>query len=131
MRRPYLTVILPILVVGVLGTAVAAITRSDADSAFAYRQQGLTAITPGVLEHFVATAKDPRPGSDRHAALRATCVPLGYGEFRNPWDCAVRYPVGPVVHYRVNIDPTGRVSGSDRTGTLVISGCCVGTRPPS
>jgi hypothetical protein len=128
MRRPGLTLILPIVLVGLIGTAVAAIGRQS-DTEFIYRQQNLTALTPAVLEHFVASAPDPRPGMGRHRGLRARCVAQGVGELRNPWTCTVKYPVGHAVRYRVVIDPTGHVRGASRDGTLVVYGCCVGFRP--
>jgi hypothetical protein len=128
MRRPGLILILPILVVGVVGTAVAALNRGG-DTAFVFQQQNLSSITPAVLERFVRSAPDPRPGMGRHRGLRASCSTQGFGELRNPWVCTVKYPVGPSVRYRVVIDPTGQVHGVNRDGSLVVYGCCVGFRP--
>ncbi len=127
MRRPGLTLILPIIAIGVIATAVAVLNRGG-DPEFVFRQENLTALTPAVLEHFVASAPDPRPGMGRHRGIRARCSAQGAGELRNPWVCTVKYPVGPSVRYRVVIAPTGQVNGSSRDGSLVIYGCCLGFR---
>ena len=129
MKRPGLILILPIVLVGVIGSVVAVISRTSGDTAFVFRQQNLTPVTPAVLERFVASAPDPRPGSGRHRGISARCAPQGVGELRNPWLCTVKYPVGPSVRYRVVIDPTGQVHGSSSDGSLTVSGCCVGYRP--
>src|ERR1022692_3915314 len=100
MKRPGLTLIFPIILIGAIGTAVAAINRGG-DTEFVFRQQNLTALTPAVLEHFVASAPDPRPGMARRRGIRASCSSQGAGELRNPWVCTVTYPVGPSVRYRV------------------------------
>jgi hypothetical protein len=121
-------VILPIAVVGVIASAVAVLSRADSDGSFVFRQQNLTPITPAVLERFVKSAPDPRPGTGRHRGLGAICSPQGLGELRNPWSCTVRYPVGAGVRYRVVIDPTGHVHGVNSDGSLTVYGCCVGYR---
>jgi hypothetical protein len=131
MRRPGLVLILPIIVIGIIGTVVAVIGRQSSDTEFVFSQQNLSPVTPAVLERFVASAPDPRPGNGRRRALRARCSAQGTGELRNPWSCTVRYPVGPRVHYRVVIDPTGHVRGINGDGSLSVSGCCVGYVPPS
>jgi hypothetical protein len=128
MTRPGLKLILPILVLGIIGTAVAVVAR-ESDTQFVYRQQNLTQLTPAVLEHFVASAPDPRPGRGRGRGVRAVCSPNGVGELRNPWSCTVRYPGGGSVQYRVMIQPTGQVRGVNADGSLVVYGCCVGSRP--
>lgn len=129
MRRPGLSVILPITVVGTLATVVAVIGRQSSDTEFVFRQQSLTAVTPGVLQRFVASARDPRPGNGRHRGLIARCSSQGTGELRNPWSCTVTYPAGPRVHYQVVIDGTGHVHGINSDGSLAVSGCCVGYVP--
>jgi hypothetical protein len=128
MRRPGLILILPIILIGFAATAVAALNRGG-DPEFVYRQENLTALTSAVLEHFVASAPDPRPHMGGHRGLSAQCSSQGLGELRNPWVCTVTYPVGPSVRYRVVIDPTGQVHGSSRDGSLLVYGCCVGFRP--
>jgi hypothetical protein len=128
MTRPGIKLILPILVIGIVGTAVAVVAR-ESDTQFVYRQQNLTQLTPAVLARFVASAPDPRPGRGRHRGVRAVCSPTGVGELRNPWSCAVRYPTGGSVRYRVTIAPTGQVHGVNADGSLVVYGCCVGFRP--
>jgi hypothetical protein len=130
MRRPELTVILPIVLIGIVSTAIAVITRSNNDTAFVFRQQNLTPITAAVLGRFVASAPDPRPGMGRHRGLSGRCSTQGVGEFRNPWSCTVRYPVGRAVRYRVVIQPDGQVQGVNRDGSLTVYGCCVGYRSP-
>lgn len=131
MKRPGLTLILPIILIGTIATAVAVIGREDSDSQFVFQQQNLTALTPAVLERFVTSAPDPRPGTGRHPGIRARCAARGTGELRNPWVCRVWYPVGHSVRYRVTIDPTGQVHGASADGTLVIYGCCVEESHPS
>ncbi len=126
MRRPGLSLILPIIVIGTVATVVTVIGRQSSDTEFVFRQQNLSPVTPAVLERFVASAPDPRPGNGRHRALRARCDAQGTGELRNPWSCTVTYPVGPRVRYRVVIDPTGRVHGVNGDGSLSVQGCCVG-----
>ena len=127
-RNPGQFVILPVIAIGLIAAVVAAIARQG-DPEFIFRQQNLTALSPAVLEHFVASAPDPRPGTGSHRGLRARCTPEGLGQLRNPWVCTVRYPVGPRVRYYVTIDPTGRVHGASSDGSLVVYGCCVGLRP--
>ena len=129
MRRPGLILILPIILIGTIGAAVAVIARTNSDTAFVFRQHNLTPITPAVLERFVASAPDPRPGTGRHRGISARCSSQGVGELRNPWVCTVKYPVGRSVQYRVVIDPTGKINGVNRDGSLTVYGCCVGYRP--
>jgi hypothetical protein len=123
-----LTVILPILVIGGIASLVAVIERSDGDPEFVFQQQSLTPVTAAVLERFVASAPDPRPGMGRQPGISARCSSSGVGEFRNPWTCTVDYRVGRSVRYRVVIAPNGRVHGVNRDGSLVVYGCCVGSR---
>lgn len=129
LKHPGRILILPIILIGTIGAAVAVISRTSSDSAFAFRQQNLTPITPAVLERFVASAPDPRPGTGSHRGISARCSSQGVGELRNPWFCTVRYPVGRSIQYRVVIDPTGHVNGANRDGSLTVYGCCVGYRP--
>jgi hypothetical protein len=127
LKRPALAVMLPIILIGLAGTAIAVNDRSG-DSLFTYRQQNLSAIQPASLAHLVALAPNPRPGLDRPRAIRATCTSAGTGELRNPWSCLVHYARGGTVRYGVTIMPTGRVVAVDPTGQLIIRGCCVGPR---
>ncbi len=120
---------LPIIVIGTIGTIIAVIGRQSSDTEFLFRQQNLSPVTPAVLERFVGSAPDPRPGNGRHRGLTARCSAHGAGELRNPWSCTVSYPVGPRVQYRVVIDPTGYVHGVNSDGSLSVDGCCVGYRP--
>lgn len=129
MRRPGVILILPIILIGIAATAVAVVGRSDSDAVFVYDQQNLTPVTPAVLERFVASAPDPRPGKGGHRGVSASCSSQGLGEFRNPWVCTVKYAVGGSVRYRVVISPTGEVNGASADGTLNVYGCCVGYRP--
>lgn len=128
MTRPGRIVILPIALVGALATSIAVIDRADSDSMFTYQQGRLTSVSPSVLERFVASAPDPRPGKGAHRGIAATCTTLGVGELRNPWTCKVRYPVGDVT-YNVVISPTGQINGTSANGSLIVYGCCVGYRP--
>ena len=128
MQRPGLTFVLPILLIGLVGTAVAALNRQG-DPAFVASQQNLATLKPAALEHFVASAPDPVPQTGGQRGIRARCSTQGVGELRNPWVCTVRYPVGPSIRYRVTIDPTGRVRGASPNGAFTVYGCCVGFRP--
>jgi hypothetical protein len=123
--RPVLTVLLPIILIGLIATAVALIARQDSDPQFTAAQKTLATLPPAVLERFIAAARDPRPGMGRHKGISARCVPHGGGELRNPWFCTVKYPVGPSVRYGVIVNPTGQVQGSNSNGSLVVYGCCV------
>jgi len=115
--------------IGIIASVVTVIIKTDSDAEFVFRQQHLTPIAGAMLERFVASAPDPRPGAGRHRGLRASCISQGLGELRNPWVCTVTYPVGPSVRYRVLITPTGQVNGASRDRSLVVYGCCVGFRP--
>ncbi|MFL5823482.1 MAG: hypothetical protein ACJ764_08590 [Solirubrobacteraceae bacterium] len=128
LRHPALWVAVPIIVVGLVGTAVAVSNRS-ADSLFVYRQQNLSAVKPQSLAHLVSLAPNPRPGLGRPKATSATCSPQGTGELRNPWLCVVHYTRGSPVHYTATISLTGNVVAVDPTGQLVVRGCCVGSHP--
>lgn len=126
MWRPGLTVVAPIILIGVIASVVALLIRQQRDPQFAAAQNHLATITPPVLAHFIASAPDPRPGTGRRRGTSARCSSAGAGELRNPWTCTVTYPVGPAVRYRVIIAPTGEVQGASRNGSLLVSGCCVG-----
>ena len=128
MKRPGVILILPIIVIGMVGAAVAVINRTSGDTEFVFRQQNLTSVTAAALQRFVASAPDPRPGAGRRRGTSARCSPRGVGELRNPWVCTVNYPVGPSVRYQVVIDPNGQVRGVNRDGSLTVYGCCVGFR---
>lgn len=124
LRRPALAVV-PIIVIGLAGTAIALSDRS-ADSVLLYRQQNLSAVEPSAVAHLVSLTSDPRPSFGHTRAEHATCSTQATGELRNPWSCLVHYGHGPSVHYLVRISPTGSIAGTDPTGLLVIHGCCVG-----
>jgi hypothetical protein len=121
-------VAVPIILVGLAGTAVAVSDRS-ADSLFVYRQQNLAPVKPSSLAHLMTLAPNPKPGLGKPRATKASCQPQGTGEFRNPWFCTVQYARGPAVQYQATISPDGHVVAVDPTGQLVIRGCCVGSRP--
>ena len=129
MRRPGLTtLVLPVLLIGTIGTVVGAFSRQS-DTEFIARQQNLATLAPAALERFVASAPDPRPGTGMRRGIGARCSARGVGALRNPWVCTVRYPVGPGIRYRVTVDPTGQVRGASPDGAFVVNGCCVGFRP--
>jgi hypothetical protein len=127
MRRPTLLVV-PLLVAGGVGT-VATLKAHESDGAFVLQQQSLVPVPADLLERFVASAPDPKPDAGRLRGRSAVCAPRGTGELRNPWSCTVSYPRGGDVVYDVEIEPSGRVKGVDRTGQLIIYGCCIGTKP--
>lgn len=128
LRRPGLTLVAPLLLLGLAGT-VTAVKDRESDTGFIFGQQDLSPVQAGALERFVTSAPDPRPGLHGRRGLSAVCTPGGTGEGRNPWRCVVRYPVQGSVTYRVVIDPSGHVRGADRSGQLIVYGCCVGPRP--
>lgn len=127
MRRPGL-LIAPLLLAGLVGSVVV-LKSHEGNAAFVLQQQSLSSVPASLLERFVASAPDPQPGTARRKGLGATCTPAGSGELRNPWSCTVRYPRAHTITYRVTITPQGRVKGVDRTGQLVVYGCCVGPHP--
>lgn len=127
MRRPTLLVA-PLLFAGLVGSVVV-LKSHEGNAAFVLQQQSLSSLPAALLERFVASAPDPRPGAGGRKGLDANCTPAGSGELRNPWSCTVRYPQGHAITYRVMVTPQGRVRGVDRTGQLVVYGCCVGPHP--
>jgi hypothetical protein len=127
LRRPGLAVI-PIILIGVVGTVVALNDRS-ADSTLIYRQENLSSVQPAAVAHLVSLPRDPWPGLGRPRAVSASCSTRGIGELRNPWSCLVRYAGVGIVPYQVTISPNGRISAVNPTGQIVIHGCCVGPQP--
>ncbi|HWG61275.1 MAG TPA: hypothetical protein VG253_06135 [Streptosporangiaceae bacterium] len=129
LRRPALTLVAPIILVGLAGTAVAINDRTS-DLQFVARQQNLSAVKPAQLGHLMTLAPNPRPGLGSPKATTAACAPQGSGELQNPWTCVVRYVRGGPVHYTATISPDGHVRAVDPSGILV-KGCCVGPHPAS
>jgi hypothetical protein len=127
-----------ILVVGVVGAAVALRSRED-NAQFVSQQRSLAPVAATDLERLIFTTSDPRPGygGPRTRARDARCVSGGDSALGNPWSCVVRYPHPPDVRYRVlvradrSIYGVGQPEGAPLRGVLTLSGCCVagGTAP--
>jgi len=123
MRHPAL-VVLPLLLTGLAGTVVAVKGR-ESDTQFIVRQQNLTSIPASLLERFLVSAHDPRPGLGGGKGTAAVCRPGGTGQLRNPWSCTVQYPRGGSITYRATIDPQGYVNGYSRHAKVRVYGCCL------
>jgi hypothetical protein len=120
-----LAVLVPILVVGVIGSVVS-FRAHESDSAFLFSQQHGSHVTPVSVERVVALSKEPvPPGTASTRASSASCRARGHDELRNPWACRVRYRSGHVIAYRVEVTPDGHANGQDSAGVRRIQGCCV------
>src|SRR3954464_8774566 len=121
--RKGLLIVLPIAIVGVVG-ALVSIAARESDANFVFRQQHATTVEPRQVEQLVMRAREPVPGNNGTAAVKAACTAGKDGERRNPWSCQVRYGSGRVVVYRVEIAPDGPFRGSNPTGEGLVRGCC-------
>jgi hypothetical protein len=118
---------LVVIGVGTAGTIVAAAHR-EPDDAFRLAQRTLEPVRAAQLEALVASAPNPLPDRDTTRSVGASCHPSGRGELRNPWSCRVQYASGDVVRYRITIKNDRSWRGANRTGELIVYGCCVGRR---
>ena len=120
-----------VLVTGIAG-AVVSLRDREGNSQFAAEQRSPAGVAGSGIEAIILTTHDPRPGLSgrvRSADCRAgSAAPLG-----NPWTCVVRYPSPPLVSYRVSVHADGSIFGSGQpegsqvSGDLTLSGCCVTT----
>ncbi len=122
-RRPAL-LLLPLLLAGLAATVVAVKGR-ESDTQFVVRQESLSSIPASLLERFMISAHDPRPGLGGGKGTAAVCRAEGTGQLRNPWSCVVRYPRGASITYRVTVDPQGYVDGFSRVAKVRVYGCCL------
>jgi hypothetical protein len=122
--RRALTIVVPLLVVGIVGTVVAVAAR-ESDASFVYRQEHASTITPLQVARAVEKAREPVPGGKGTVAVRTECTPGKRDARRNPWLCRVRYKSGRRVGYRITIAPNGAFRGVNPTGERLVSGCCI------
>ena len=128
--RSYVLVIGSLLAVGAVG-AVVSLSAHQADTSFIYEQQHPTGLVSPQLATILTNTREPVQNGSGALASSVRCSPGGSGPERNPWSCQIRYRSGHTIRYRIAIQPSGRFHGSDRTGTRLISGCCVrGTANP-
>jgi hypothetical protein len=119
-----LTLILPLVVVGVIAAFVA-IAAHESDAAFTYRQQHPLTIEPTQVAQLIAKAREPVPGSQIYRATSSRCTPGHSSERRNPWTCTVHYTSGDTVLYRTVIAPSGAVHAADSLDSRMVNGCCI------
>lgn len=117
-------IVLPVALVGVIGTLVA-IGARESDASFVYRQQHVAVIEPSQIESAVSLAREPVPGNDGSRAVDAACTPGKQGERRNPWRCNVRYASGQRIGYTITIASSGAWRGVNPTGERLVRGCCI------
>jgi len=125
-----LLLFLPLLAVGLVSFVIVR-SQQGQGATLIMRQQQAEALTPAKLARVVRVAPDPVT----HAKGRsASCFPLGSGELHNPWRCAITYPSGRVIQYRVTLHADGSYTGDDEvvryqgqthSDTGQIQGCCV------
>jgi hypothetical protein len=115
----------PVAVVGVIGAIVAWVWH-DNDPEFGVRR-GPDVVERESVEKIISLAPDPTPEKGRTRARKAQCRPGSPSDLRNPWRCRVEYAAGTRVTYTVDVRRNGRMRGVDRSGTLIVSGCCVDT----
>lgn len=127
MRRLTAAVVWMVILVGIAATVVvlrdkggAGLFRIEQSRAFAL--EPTTVLRAAQVETVVAQAPEPVAPAKRTAPAQVRCRPGGAGVLRNPWSCTILYRSGTQAHYRVQVQPDGRYSG---TGTGAIEGCCV------
>lgn len=119
-----LLVIGPVLAVGLVAALVTSFAH-EGDATFAFAQQNLQGIAPLQLESLVELTREPLSSGPGSRAISARCVHGGSGPKLNPWQCTVRYASGDAITYRIIVRLSGRFQGADRTGSRLISGCCL------
>ena len=118
-----------VILVGIAATVAVLRERGGADL-FRIEQSRALVLRPATVlkaaqvRAVVAQAPEPVKPSERTPPTLVRCRPGGAGVLRDPWSCTIRYRSGTLAHYRVEVEPDGRYSG---TGTGVIDGCCVKT----
>src|SRR3954465_12453610 len=112
------------LVIGVVA-GLLTIGAHQGDAAFIYDQQHTRTVQPRQFELVIAKTKEPLPTGPGKPATGARCTPGNNGPKRNPWSCTVRYGSGRSITYSLEVQPTGKFKGVDRTGTRIVTGCCI------
>ncbi len=119
-----LLVIGPVLAVGLVA-ALVTIFAHEGDATFVFAQQNPQGIAPLQLESIVELTREPLRSGPGSRAISARCVHGASGPKLNPWHCTVRYASGDAITYRIIVRLSGRFQGTDRTGSRLISGCCL------
>jgi hypothetical protein len=122
-RVLWLAVLAAPLSAGAAGS-VAALSGTDADSSFLYRQKNPLQLRVADVEELVKNAPEPIAGS-HPPGVSAECAPGGPGELRNPWRCKVRYRSGLTAAFRITMGSDGSYVGDYRGDRGVVRGCCV------
>jgi hypothetical protein len=122
--------LLPTLVIGVIA-GLLTIAAHQGDAAWVFAQQNPRSVSPRQFELVIAKTNEPLPTGQGKRATGAKCTPGNKGPKRNPWSCTVRYGSGRSITYSLEVRPSGQFKGVDRTGTRIVSGCCItgGTAP--
>jgi hypothetical protein len=106
-------------------------TQTGGGDTLLVRQRKAQALSAAAVERVVKVAPDP---VTRAPGLRATCMPTGQGELRNPWRCVIHYRSGRIIGYRVRIRGDGSYVGDHEIlsyrgqtspDTGAITGCCI------
>jgi hypothetical protein len=116
--------LLPALVIGVIA-GLSTIAAHQGDAAFIFNQQHPRTVQPRQFELVIAKTNEPLPSGPGKRASGAKCTPGTNGPKRNPWSCTVRYGSGRSITYSLEVQPTGKFKGVDRTGTRIVTGCCI------
>lgn len=129
MRRLALLVVSAIVLLGVVGAAVALRSRGS-EEVFRYTQSrslganGASVLSAAHVEEWVAKAPEPVRAAQRTPPALVRCRPGRGAVLRNPWTCTIRYRSGTHAYYTVIVHPDGSYVG---TGTGIIEGCCIRT----
>jgi hypothetical protein len=116
--------LLPALVIGVIA-GLLTIAAHQGDAAFIFDQQHPRTVNPRQFELVIAKTNEPLPTGQGKPARTARCIPGNNGPKRNPWSCTVRYGSGRSITYSLEVRPDGNFKGVDRTGTRIVTGCCI------
>jgi hypothetical protein len=116
--------LLPALVIGVIA-GLLTIAAHQGDAAFVFNQEHPRTVQPRQFELVIAKTNEPLPTGQGKPAVGARCTPGNNGPKRNPWSCTVRYGSGRSITYSLEVQPTGKFKGVDRTGTRIVTGCCI------
>jgi hypothetical protein len=102
---------------------VVAAGARNADPGFISAQEHPASIEPTVLATAVALGNEPLPDGSGRQARGARCRPGSPdGPLHNPWSCAVLYPSGRTIRYRIRVRLNGDFHGEDASGTAIVDG---------
>jgi hypothetical protein len=116
--------LLPTLAIGVIA-GLLTIAAHQGDAAWVFNQQHPRNVSARQFETVIAKTREPLPTGQGLPAASARCIPGTQGPKRNPWSCTVRYGSGRKVTYSLEVRPDGKFKGVDRTGTRIVTGCCI------